>query len=179
MDRPHIANYVRSIHMRNPHVLDLVVISSILPKLSQIESIALSALRPSTWDALDPRFRTAIQTILQLPSLKKAAIINIDSFPVSLFDDCRNLKHLILFSQCAGIDAVSTSSYPRLSSLYVENQKGLTRMVSWMKSNTLQFLSLLMNGRTALSDFRILIGACASTLVNLELDHRTTGELWS
>jgi hypothetical protein len=175
IDCPHIANYVRSvrIYIRKARARELVVISSILPKLSQISSITLdTSVRPYRWPYLDSRFRAAFQDCLRLPSIQQLAISRVTNFPINILDHCENLTHLRLTSHCIVDESISTSfSYPRLCSLVVVGQTDVTisRIVLWIESNTLHSLSLLMDFSTAdVTQFRTLIEACSQTLVNLE-----------
>ena len=181
IDRPHIANYVRvvCIFVGTPLAHDLPVISSILTMLSQINSITLSTHRRLTWSILDPGFRTAFQNTIRLPSLKEVNILNISSFPLSVFDSCNNLKRLLLFNPCTGGEAVTMSSYPRLCSLDVKSQTDMTmsRIVRWMETNTLQSLALLIDSIELITPFGTLLEACSATLVNLEFKYCWCGVL--
>jgi hypothetical protein len=176
LDRPLVANYVRDIRIilaigpAMQYAYLLPVISLILSSLSQIESIALSSNVRST---LNPEFDAAFQNSIRLPSIKAIAISNINGFSLDNFNDCKNLRDLLLYGvfQSDKIHqsdkSVSASLYPRLSSLRVDSRSDFTRFVSWVKSDTLHTLSLRMYG---FPRSRTLIEACSATLVNLELD---------
>ena len=126
LDRPHIANYVRRIRvfMSGRCAFEQAQVSSILSNLSQIESIALSAYRHS-WNNLDPMFRTAIQNSIRLPSVKEVEIRFFDSFPLDVFDNCKNLRRLVLVGECTGGETVA--ELPRLRSLGVEIQRDMKK----------------------------------------------------
>ena len=176
IDRPHVAKYVRSVHIFIHEYHSLQVTSSILPKLPQIESIALvGSQRHLTWHMLDPAFHTIFQNTIRLPSIEGVAISGIGLFPLNVLDDCRNLKHLLLFTQCTGEGA----STPHLRSLGVQNQGDLmmTKVITSIKSNALHSLSLRPNDRTKFTQIRDLIEACSASLVNIELNHRFYGAL--
>lgn len=156
----------------------LPVISSILTILSKVQSIELRAEGKLSWDALSSEFCTTFQKCLRLYPIKEAMISNINAFPLDSFDDSKHLKKLFLSGQFTGGEGVSTPSYPRLSSLRVESQPAesqlasdLIKMVSWTKSNSLHTLTLCMHQHMDLPNFKPLIQACSTTLVNLELDH--------
>ena len=64
IDYPYVVSYVRSVHISVQNALEqepleLIVISSVLSKPSQIESIALCSSVHLPWGTLDSRFRTA------------------------------------------------------------------------------------------------------------------------
>ena len=177
IDRPHVAKYVRSVHIFMDNYHSLLVTSSILPKLPQIESIALIGnQRHFSWNMLDPAFHTIFQNSVRLPSIEAVAISGIGLFPLDILNDCRNLRHLLLFTQCASGEGVSA---PHLRSLGIQNQEDLimAKMITSIKSNTLHSLSLRPNDRTKFTQIRDLIEACSASLVNLELNHRFYGAL--
>jgi len=164
----------------------LPIISSMLPIFLKLQSIELCAWGSFSWNALGPEFCTAFQTCLRFPSINQVMISNIDGFPLGSFDDCKNLKKLVLLSgQFTDGEGVSTSSYPSLSSLRIGTEHSVesrpvsnfARIVSWMKSHTLQSLSLSIHRSMDLSNFQPLIGACSATLVTLELNLSQCGEI--
>lgn len=182
VDRPHIANCVRVLRiiagtgLGSPTTALLPVISSNMSNLSQIESITFSSRRLLSWPALDPIFCTALQNSIRLPSIKQAAVSEINGFPLETFHS-KNLRSLLLYNLCiAGVDA-PTSSYPRLHSLRVDNGPNLSGIVPWMRNDTLHTLSLCIYELDGLSGFWPLIDACSASLVSLELDHKFCGAL--
>jgi hypothetical protein len=181
IDRPHIMNLVRVVGVifdRSGFLQSsLPVLSSILPKLSQIKSITLDATPPLSWSTLDSEFRTALRNSIRLPTIKKVGISDINAFPLETFDHCENLRDLQLYGQFTDSGGPSTPPYPSLCSLRVDSQLKLTRMIPWIQSNTLHTLSLCMSGATDLASFRTLLEECSSTLVNLELSHTSCGVL--
>jgi hypothetical protein len=181
IDRPHVANYVRLVRIILGTTLSIkfAVLSSILANLSQITSIALGTTRSYPWGLLDLDFCMAFQNSIRLPSIKQVAIHNIQGFPLDSFDHCKNLNHLLLLGQCTRGADTPTTSYPRLRYLGLESQNEvtITRVVSWMKSNTLRDLWLRLERRLDLPQSRPLLEACSATLVNLKLSHTFGGEL--
>jgi hypothetical protein len=181
-DHPYVANYVRAVNIifmrmgSGPPYLDtfplVPLVASILSNLSRIESIAVIAPCTCSWPALHPRFRTAFRNCLQLPSIKAVNIgSSVEGFPLSILEDCMNLRGLQLYGWFADGEGVSTSRYPRLRSLCVDTQPDFTRIISWMKSDTLHTLSLRVMGESPhFYKIRPLIKACSHTLVVLELD---------
>jgi hypothetical protein len=186
IDRPHIANYVRTVRVimrigvsRLDYAPLLPVVSSVLANLDRIESITLDAGLYLPWGTLDPELRTSIQQSISLPSIKEVAIAGFSGFPLKTFDGCKNLRNLLLYGQFIGAEGVSSSPYPRLSSLRFNTRLDATRVISWMRSNTLHSLSLSMTANLPmdLSKCHSLIDACSATLVNLELKHEYCSEL--
>jgi hypothetical protein len=120
---------------------------------------------------LGSEFRTAIRNSIRLPSIKEVAVSYINGFLLDAFHDCENLKALVLEGQFIDGEVAPTSSYPHLCSLSVDRRVDLPRILSWMKSNTLNTLCLqIAYDPSDLTKFRPLIEACSTTLVNLELD---------
>jgi len=141
-DRPHIMNHVREVGIifAGSGFLQssLPVISSILPKLSRIESITLETNPPLSWSTLDPEFRTALRNSIRSPTVKGVGMSNINAFPLDTFD----LGYLQFYGQFTDSGGPSMPPYPPLCSLRVDSQLKSTRVVSWMQSNTLQNLSI-------------------------------------
>ena len=164
----------------------LSIISKFLPAFSKLQSIDLQAWAPFSWDTLKPDFSAGLQKCLQSPLINQVSIHNISRFPLDLFDDCQNLKKLVLKGDFTG---VSTSSYPPLSSLHIDIPFGadkspahLPKIVSWMNSRTLQSLSLcihqcMLSSSHKSIDLQPLIEACAPTLLTLDLSFCDGGEL--
>ena len=175
LDRPHVADCVRALRIAVQTNSDatkstsLAVIASILSSLSRIESIALTTTSIFSWASLGPTFCTALVNSIRLPLIRQFVISNIDGFSLRAFDGCKNLRALQLYGRCADGECVSTSSYPRLCSLVIDSRPELTRVVSWMKSNTLHTLSLRINSYENLLRCRTLMEACSTTLVNLDI----------
>lgn len=184
VERPHVANYVRVIQIVIRVMLSpshgfpsqrlrdgISVTSSILSSLPLIESIMVSSpIRKVAWATLGPEFCTAFGSSVRLPSIKSIAISNMQDLSLDHFDDCKDLRNLFLDGRFINGDRVSTS-YPCLRSLHVDSHPDLTRVVSWMKSNTLRTLSLRLHSGYSLPNFRTLIEACSPTLVNLDINH--------
>jgi len=182
-DNPHVLDCVRSVRivlvvMRTLVPRHFEVISAILPFLTHIESLTLTAIgrlyvnqsSRTYWPTLGPLFSTVFENCLRLPSLKKAAISEFDGFPLNIFKDCKSLTSLRLH-ELGFVDGgdTSTSPYPRLSSLHVGGQlSDWTRITSW--SSTLHDLSLCTRTRFDFPVSRNLIAACSASLVNLELN---------
>jgi hypothetical protein len=184
IDRPHVANYVRVVRIiavtgfsTGPEFTLLLPV--ILSKLSQVESIALRSRGPLPWSTLDPGFCAAFRNCIQFPSIKEVAISNINGFPLNTFHYCKNLRSLLLYGQFTAGKDLSTSSYPRLYSLRVDSQLDLTRIVPWLKSNTLHTLFLRIHSLDGIPKFRTLIEACSLSLVSLELDDNYCGALYN
>lgn len=162
----------------------LPMISSMLAVFRKIKSIELTVWGTFSWHALDSDFCSAFQNCLRFPSISKVAISGINGFPLDSFDGCKNLRNLVLCGQFMDSKKVSTSPYPRLSSLRIESRhrdesqpaSELTTTVAWMETHTLQTLSLCMLQSLDLPKFQPLIGACSATLVTLELDLSECGE---
>ena len=186
VERPHVANYVRAVQIilhpiaglpansfQQPSVILESISESVLSILPRIESITLSARPPLSWPALGPKFRTAFRNRIRLPSIKEVTLSNVHDFSLDTFDDCKSLRRLLLSGCGRFIDGgnVSTSRFPRLSSLRVGCRPDLTRIVSWMKNNPLHTLSLCVESYGALPKFRTLIEACSTTLINLEVSY--------
>lgn len=182
VDRPHIANCVRVLRIiagtgshPGPGVeptLLLPVISSILSNLSQIKSISFSSTSLLSWPTLDPTFCTALRNSIQSPSIRRVAVSEIYGFLLDTFHSCKNLRRLLLYGQCTAGVGASTSSYPRLHALRVDHEPDLSRIVPWMRSDTLHTLSLCILKLKGLPNFWGLIDACSASLVSLELDHK-------
>jgi hypothetical protein len=154
-------------------------IASILSILPHPESIMVSSPRCALrWRTLDPEFCRAFRNSVQLPSIKHVAIYNVHGISLDHFEECKNLRNLFLNGRVSthGGD-ISSSLYPRLWSLEIDTQLDLTSLASWMKSITLHTLSLHIHSRCSLSDFRPLIEACSTTLVNLNINNVYCGEL--
>jgi len=180
---PHIANYVRLIRIVISKKFPFragsfqVKVSSILPTLSRIESIALCASDLHSWYLVDLKLCTAVQSSIRLPSIKEVDISNIDNFPLNVFRDCKNLRRLILLCQLCRFTGKAVDEFPCLLSLGIEIQSDMAIMTRIVSSCTLHTLSLSMTGPMDLPRCRTLIEACSATLVNLELDHSFWGEL--
>jgi len=182
-DHPHIVNYVRGVRIifirmgsSHPYLATLPLVSlvaSILSNLSRIESIALIAPCTCSWSALHPELCTAFRNCLQLPSIKAVDIGSyLDNFPLTALEDCTNLRGLQLYCGFSEGEGISTSPYPRLRSLRVDTstEPNFTRIISWLKSNTLHTLSFRVAQFRHFSKIRPLIEACSHTLVVLDLD---------
>lgn len=179
LNRPHIANYVRAvrIYIRSGAKIcttsqPILVLPSILPILLHIESISITANGSLSWRGLDPNFRAAFLNSIRSLSIKDVAITNIYYFSLDAFHDCKNLKRLVLDGNFIDGEDVSTSLYPRLCSLSVDNQTDPScqaKVFSWVRG-TLNTLSLRIPWEPDIPKFRPLIEACSTTLVNLELD---------
>jgi hypothetical protein len=185
-NHPHVANYVRIIHIIVLCQLEsfaqvFPAIASILPLLPQIESFAFSASPGLYWPYLDSRFCTAVQNSIRMSSIKDVAISHIQGFPLNALDDCKNLRSLVLYGLAESLRAedVPTSPYPRLRSLHVDtsyhSECMLTRIVSGMKLQTLSVHIPSFYGD--FPKFQTLIKACSATLVNLEFKYRFACEL--
>lgn len=175
--RPHVGNHVRVVKIELPEASvggdSIPVISSILPMLPRIESIVLHTGEEYHWPTMDRKFCEAVRNSLRLPSIKTSLIANFNGFPLDTFEGCINLEKMLLFGKFIDGEDPCTSGYPRLCSLAVDNQPDFTRIMSWMKSNTLQTLLLRINHYDDFSKFRNLIEACSTTIVNLELSNST------
>jgi hypothetical protein len=182
VDRPHIADCVRTLRIIagtatgpgpevEPTVL-LPVISSILPNLSQLDSIAFSSRRLISWPTLDPAFRTALRNIIRSPFIRQVAVSEIVGFPLDTFHSCKSLRSLRLYGQCTAGFGASASSYPRIHSLRLDNQPDLSGIIPWMRGDTLHTLSLFICVPDGLPNFLPLLYACSASLVCLELDHK-------
>ena len=176
--RPHILLFVKNIRivfMKSSAPNFLPIISKLLPTFSKLQSIDLQGWGPFSWDALKPDFSDAFQMCLRSSLVNQVSISNIRHSPLDLFDDCHNLKKLVLSGHFTG---VSTSSYPSLSSLdisldTIESPTYLPKIVSWMNSRTLQSLSLSIYHPI---DPQPLLEACSPTLFTLNLDIGHNGE---
>jgi hypothetical protein len=186
INHPHVANYVRIIHIIVLCHLEsstqlLPAIASILPHFSRIEFFAFSASPGLLWPSLDSRFSIAVQNCIRISSIKDVAIFHIQGFPLNALYDCKNLRRLLLYGddESRGAKYVPSSPYHRLRCLHVDtsycSELKLTRIVSWMKLQTLSLYILGIYGD--FSKFHTLIKACSATLVNLEFHYRFACEL--
>jgi len=173
MNHPRVASYVRNlriviygrsaIHRKVP---------SILSQLSRVESTRLSGHNALRWVDFSKRFRTVFTDHLKLPTIRMISITGIEGFPLSAFDECKNLRKLSLIGKFSEDDSPSTSSPYPLQHLEVTPQTSPRRFLSWAKTNTLHTLSfnfqnLQYHGTPLFPD---ILQGFSSTLVNLELD---------
>jgi len=183
IQRPHVANYVRSVQILfidRASELEAPGISHILSTLPRIESIMVMIRSPDyrfDWNRLGSRFCTAFQNILRLPSIRDVAISNFLGFSLRQFDDCKNLRNLLFRNVLFLEERASIPPYLRTCSLHIDCFDGLTKLVSWMKTNTPHTLSFCIHaGQSLHCDFRTLIEACSTSLVNLDVDFNQNGE---
>ncbi len=184
LNNPRIASHVRSLTImfrqkyRSQSPLNDDVISTILPKLIKLKMITLnsSGVRYTSvsWSRLCETFRVAFEDCLQLPSMREVAFEDILGFPLSILEQCRTMKRLLLrgiyFPTNSDSESRSRLGCPELDSLLISYCNHLSEITTWVNISDLR--SLYFQPR-AIDDFRELsqlLERCADSLNQLEID---------
>jgi hypothetical protein len=139
----------------------------ILPALTQLEAVFLSANSPVDWD--DPillSFRTAFTNCLRQPTLTDVKISNINAFPLSALSHSSSIKRVLLLGNFSHLPSTSSLVYPSLDSLVLYNCSSMDIVTSWAQSRSLRSLEFDSRDFRPLSPF---LEVCANTLTTLKI----------
>lgn len=135
-----------------------------------LECIRLTSGEEFSWYWPDA-FRTALEDRLHLSTVEEVHIRGVRDFPLSLFDNCNNLKKLVLsapFTRCF-YDSVST--LPKLQSLAVSTDFIDPPYLTWIKLhiNELRSLKCMLQLSSGQNPLPMLLEGCSQTLNKLDI----------
>lgn len=176
LDRPYNARHIRRlciiISMFFPF-RDSAEVSPILPQISNLCSITLESTQRGaiTWNTLSADFRAAFMETLRLPSLKEVGIHGIQTFPLSMFNDCRSVGKVSL-QEIGRLESEPYAPHPQLEVLQLHGGSGsLKEIVHWVTGRNLCSLDFgWLDADHRFTLLAQLLQACSKTLTTLTLD---------
>jgi len=144
-ERPNLANHVRSvtidgrIYSRSSNKA-FQELSTILPSIQRAESVSLRNIQ---WLRLPESFRSALLDCLQTPHMEEIHLRDGTDFPLTLLDDCRNIKCLKLdSSDCSYVDYAENETPTSLESLFLGEVINREEFMYWAETRLEKLISL-------------------------------------
>jgi hypothetical protein len=115
---------------------DNATLISVLGKLSQVQRFYLRHRHKAiSWETLPPKTATALESIIQIPSLRKLELHAIHDFPWSMLNGCGKLKDLSLVrvrtshKHFTAVHAPTTTIAPTLVSASIFSARSTTEFL--------------------------------------------------
>ena len=178
-DKPHIANYIRSLDVNvasgltGPLLENVIYILQICSLLNRVTFRYTGAYFALEWVSLPENFRLAFLNCLHLPSMKAVSIIDVSGFPLTTLNSSGSVTSLTLFRCPPGPDFVpETPCYPILEHLAIQHcaRETMQKVIAWVEPKNLRSLEIMLPESHDAEQLSRFFSSCSSTLTNLNLD---------
>ena len=175
IENPHIPHYVKTLEILDgldyqqkipsKHLKVLHEFQKTLLMYPVLECVMLKATPNGRLWHLSDSFRVALERLVNLPTVKEVHFVD---FPLSLLDNCKGIKKLLISGLQGCIYAqICHPTLPQLTSLTLPDRNCSSSTFAWLNDHINELRFLKCGSLWVLEE---LVEACAGTLTKLDVE---------